>query len=153
MNVGCTIIGKDRYGCATRRGKGTCTNSHTIMRQRIEARVIDGLRDHMLTPDLMEIFVSAFEAELTALQGRAGSERTRLTRDLGAVERRLAGVMRAIEDGAWNDSLRSRLNELEQTKAAITAQLRVHDAPRARVHFLPNAAAIYRERVATVSLR
>ena len=122
---GYTIIGKDRYGCATRRGKGTCTNSHTIMRQRIEARVIDGLRDHMLTPDLMEIFVSAFQAELSALQGRAGSERARLTRDLGAVERRLAGVMRAIEDGAWNDSLRSRLNELEQTKAAITAQLRV----------------------------
>jgi len=95
------------------------------MRQRIEARVIDGLRDHMLTPDLMEIFVSAFQAELSALQGRAGSERARLTRDLGAVERRLAGVMRAIEDGARNDSLRSRLNELEQTKAAITAQLRV----------------------------
>jgi len=36
------------------------------MRQRIEARVIDGLRDHMLTPDLIEIFVSAFEAELHA---------------------------------------------------------------------------------------
>ncbi len=28
--------------------------------------------------------------------------------------------------------------------------LTVHDAPRARVHFLPNAAAIYRERVATL---
>ena len=47
---GYTIIGKDRYGCATRRGKGTCDNSRSISRQHIEARVLSGLRERMLTP-------------------------------------------------------------------------------------------------------
>jgi hypothetical protein len=34
------------------------------------------------------------------------------------VERKLEGVLRAIEDGAWNDSLQKRLNELEAQQAA-----------------------------------
>ena len=45
-----TVTGKDRYGCATRRGKGTCTNTHTINRQRIETRVLSALRERMVTP-------------------------------------------------------------------------------------------------------
>ena len=30
---GYTIMGRDRYGCATRRSKGTCENSRTVTRQ------------------------------------------------------------------------------------------------------------------------
>ena len=41
---GYTIIGQDRYGCATRKGKGTCANTHTIKRQHIERRVLGALR-------------------------------------------------------------------------------------------------------------
>ena len=47
---GYTIVAQDRYGCATRRGKGTCNNSKTISRQRIEARVLEALKDRLLTP-------------------------------------------------------------------------------------------------------
>ncbi len=32
-----TIIGKDRYGCATRKMKGTCSNTKTIGRQALDA--------------------------------------------------------------------------------------------------------------------
>lgn len=72
---GYTIIGKDRYGCATRRGKGTCRNGRTIMRQRIEARILDGLRERMLPPELVEEFVRAFGHELENLRRHAGGER------------------------------------------------------------------------------
>src|SRR5262249_5536719 len=41
---GYTIMGKDRYGCATRRAKGTCGNAKTITRQKIESRVLGGLK-------------------------------------------------------------------------------------------------------------
>jgi DNA invertase Pin-like site-specific DNA recombinase len=49
---GYTIMAKDRYGCATHRIKGTCSNTTTILRQRIEARVLRGLKDHLLAPEL-----------------------------------------------------------------------------------------------------
>jgi DNA invertase Pin-like site-specific DNA recombinase len=42
---GYTIIGPDRYGCATRRSKGTCSNALVIARAEIEERVLAGLRD------------------------------------------------------------------------------------------------------------
>ena len=42
---GYTIVAQDRYGCATRRSKGTCDNYATIGRQEIEARVLGGLRE------------------------------------------------------------------------------------------------------------
>ena len=45
-------MAKDRYGCATHRIKGTCSNTTTILRQRIEARVLRGLKDHLLAPEL-----------------------------------------------------------------------------------------------------
>jgi len=41
---GYTIVGKDRYGCATRRSKGTCDNTSTVTRPEIEARVFAGLK-------------------------------------------------------------------------------------------------------------
>ncbi len=144
---GYTITGKDRYGCATRRGKGTCDNGHTITRQKIEARILGGLKARMLTPDLVEEFIRAFAAELATLQREAGSRRAEMTHRLAGVERRLEGVLRAIEDGAWNDTLRSRLNTLEASKADINSQLASLSAPPpAQLH--PNAAAIYAAKVA-----
>jgi DNA invertase Pin-like site-specific DNA recombinase len=146
---GYTIIGKDRYGCATRRGKGTCSNGQTIMRQHIEARVLEGLRENMLTADAVSAFISEFAAALADLERQAGSERRRLSKELDQVERRLGGVLRAIEDGAWNDTLRARLTELEASKTSLARRLRGLKAPPpGQLH--PNAAAIYRDRVAAL---
>ena len=73
MTCGCcgggyTIIGKDRYGCATRRQKGTCDNARTITRQEIEARVLVGLKERLLAPDLVAEFIAAVQDEVS---GRA----------------------------------------------------------------------------------
>jgi hypothetical protein len=43
--------------------KGTCDNRLTITRQEIEARVLDGLKDRLLPPDLVAVFVKAFRED------------------------------------------------------------------------------------------
>lgn len=55
---GYTIVAQDRYGCATRKGKGTCANNRTIMRPNIERRVLSALRDSLLPPALVDEFSS-----------------------------------------------------------------------------------------------
>ncbi len=60
--AGYTIVAQDRYGCATRRSKGTCDNSRTITRQQIEARVLEGLKDRLLTPELIAVFIDECES-------------------------------------------------------------------------------------------
>ena len=144
---GYTIIGKDRYGCATRRGKGTCDNGRSISRQHIEARVLSGLRERMLTPELVQAAVSGFEKELANHARLAGTERLQITRELEQIDRGLKRVMQAIEEGEWSETLKTRLKELEGKKASLTVRLKNLDAPApARLH--PNAAAIYRTKVA-----
>ena len=148
LQGGYTIMAKDRYGCATRRSKSTCNNSHTIQRQRLERRVLSGLKDRMLAPDLVAEFMRAFAEETAALQRESAGASARLSRELADVERRLTGVLTAIENGAWSDSLQARLTELEHRKTALTCDIAEAAAPAPVVTLHPNAAELYRRRVA-----
>ena len=150
---GYTIIGKDRYGCATRRSKGTCQNGASISRRAIEARVLSGLRDRMLEPDLIAEFVRAFGAEQALIQREAVVAGARLRSELDEVERRLEGVLRAIENGAWNGSVSGRLRDLEVLKAKLQRDVESTQVRPAPVQLHPNAAEIYRARVADLQLQ
>ena len=148
LQGGYTIMAEDRYGCATRRSKSTCDNSDTIQRQRLERRVLSGLKDRMLAPDLVAEFMRAFAEETAALQRESAGASARLSRELSDVERRLTGVLTAMENGAWNDSLQARLTELEHRKAALTRGITEAASPAPVVTLHPNAAELYRRRVA-----
>ncbi|MCW3477931.1 hypothetical protein OL599_25675, partial [Rhodovastum sp. RN2-1] len=79
------------------------------------------------------------------------TRRTQLEQTLAGVERRLQGVLRAIEHGAWNDTLRARLTELETSKVDLTAQLAtLADPSPVRLH--PNAASLYAAKVAELEV-
>ena len=144
---GYTVMAQDRYGCATRRGKGTCDNARTIDRQRIEGRVLGALKDRLLTPDLVDEFVRTFEAELATYQKDKLGQQARLQRELTDAERRLKGLLSAIENGAWNDSVRERLSEVEARKADVTERLTAALKPPPAPRLTAAAAEIYRAKV------
>jgi hypothetical protein len=145
---GYTIMARDRYGCATRRAKGTCDNTHTISRQRVEQRVLSGLKDRLLAPELVAEFVRAFADEMAEADRQVAGARSQLDAQFADVERRLEGVLRAIENGAWSDALHQRLGELEARKAALRHQRASMSEPAPRIRLLPNAADVYRAKVA-----
>ncbi len=139
---------KDRFGCSTRRSKGLCSNAVTIERERIESRVLSALQGRLLTPELVEHFVRTFEAEVASRRREADKTQGRVQSQLTGIERRLEGVLRAIESGAWNESLKSRLDELEAEKRQLQKQLNTMAAPSNTVQLHPNAAALYAAKVA-----
>ena len=110
--------------------------------------MLDALKSHMLTPELVEHFIKTFEAEVTRHQQASGTTAARLHAQLSSVERRLEGVLRAIENGAWNDSLKQRLNELEAEKRQLQEQRASADPSHTTVRLHPNAAALYAAKVA-----
>ena len=65
-------------------------------------------------------------------------------RPLGQLE----GVLRAIENGAWNNSVQKRLNELAAQQAELLEQLQATDSPAPVVRLHPNAAALYAAKIA-----
>jgi site-specific DNA recombinase len=118
-----TITGKDRYACATRRSKGTCANALVINRQQLEARILSGLKERLMARELVKAFVDEFNAEIGRSAQDSGRKHTTLRRALTDIERKIAGIMRAIEDGNYNPTLTNRLSALEADKGRAEADL------------------------------
>jgi site-specific DNA recombinase len=148
---GYTITGKDRYGCATRRAKGTCGNDKTITRQRIESRVLGGLKEKLMAPELVAEFIRTFQEEMNAATKTAAVHGEELKREAEAVERKMAGIMAAIEDGMYTPVLKERMKALETRKAEIQAIVAGAEAPSV-IRLRPNAAEVYRRKVAELEL-
>src|SRR6185312_14556071 len=141
-----TIVGADRYGCATRRCKGTCTNTLVIGRKEVEERVLSGLKKRMMAPELVATFVEEFNAELRRIAEVAETEQGAARRRLADIDRKIAGIIKAIEDGAYNATLKARLSALEQEKAQAVARL-ASSKPTPIVRLHPNLPALYRSKV------
>ena len=143
---GYTIMGKDRYGCAARRDMGTCGNDRTIGRLAIEGRVLEGLKHRLLAPELFETFARMYQEECTALARSAAADRAGLDGRLAAIERKIAAIIRAIEDGLYQPSMKDRMAALEAEKAQITAELATRpDTTPVTLH--PNLPVMYRLKV------
>ena len=84
--------------------------------------MLAGLKERLLTPEMVAEAARVFVEEAAAANKKAGQKRAGLERQAAEVERSLAGILRAIEVGAWSTNLRDRLSELERGKDALTAE-------------------------------
>jgi acyl-CoA dehydrogenase len=145
---GYTIIGKDRYGCATRRQKGTCDNLRTITRQEIEARVLDGLKERLLSPELVAEFMTAFREEVAReREERKAGERGR-EKKRAELDRKIVGLMQAIEDGLYDTAMKERMRELRAERIALGTEPEGTFAPELDVLIHPRLPDLYRRKVA-----
>jgi site-specific DNA recombinase len=145
---GYTVVAQDRYGCATRRSKGTCDNARTIDRKRIEARVLSGLKERLLAPDLIAAAVVSYNQELRETQKEAGQKRSGLERQIADTDRSLGGILKAIEAGAWSTTLQDRLAELEARKKTLRDELAASGAATEEMVIDLDGAKMYRKYVA-----
>ena len=142
-----TIIGKDRYGCATRKMKGTCANTKTIGRQALEGRVLAGLKDRLLEPDALATFITAFEAEMKVLSGKPDRAPINAEKQKKQIEQKIANMMKAIEDGLYTEGMKARMAGLEAELR--TLQTASTPAPKPAVERLamPELPALFRKKV------
>jgi hypothetical protein len=111
-------VAQDRYGCATHRSKGTCTNNATVSRQEIEARVFAGLKHRLLAPELVREFIRAFQEELNRSNAEH-EQRFRADRQqLDSIRRKIAGIVTAIEEGDYSRALGHRTGGTRETAGA-----------------------------------
>ncbi len=126
---------------------GTCANAVTINREEIEGRVLSGLKDKLMGPELVQTFVEEFQAEANRLQAARQHKITARRTHLAAVGRKIAGILAAIEDGNYNRSLTERLGVLEGKQETLTRELaQTPDEPTLRLH--PGLAEVYADKVA-----
>ena len=150
--AGYTVIGEGRYACANHVNRGTCNNRRTVSRVAIERRVLAGLKERLLVPELVAEFVREFHAECNRRAREAEAGRSGMERDLADVERRLAQILAAIERGVVTATTKERLLQLEARRDALKARLALtpNAPPMPRLH--PNLAEIYRRKVADLEI-
>jgi site-specific DNA recombinase len=147
-----TLINKTRYGCVAARNKGAaiCTNRATITREVVEDRVLTGLRDSLLHPDLITTFVEEYRRAFNAEAAGADAAREKARRDLAQIDKKISSIMAAIEDGMYQPSMKERMTELENDKRKLDAFLAQSPEPPAlRLH--PSLSEVYRTKIRNLS--
>jgi site-specific DNA recombinase len=138
------IMAKDRYACSTRKQKGTCDNRLTITRQEIETRVLEGLKERLLAPDLVAVFVQAFRDETKRQRDALQAEWASRERKAAELDRKIASILRAIEDGLYEPAMKARLAELKEERDRLRTESRAFDAASLDVLLHPQLAEGYR---------
>jgi DNA invertase Pin-like site-specific DNA recombinase len=137
--------GNNRFGCVGHvMGKG-CSNRRTIVRDVLEARVIAGLKDRLVSPDVIAEAMRAFIEESNRLNQHRRATRDADVQRLEKARKAIAGIVAAIEDGGYSRPLMERLRALEADVEALEAQMALAPADAPDIH--PNVADLYRRRV------
>jgi hypothetical protein len=143
-----TLVNKTRYGCASARNKGgaICTNRATIELEVVEDRVLSGLRDSLLHPELIATFIEEYRRAFNAEAAGADAAREQARRHLAQVDKKISGILAAIEDGMYQPSMKDRLTDLEGEKRRLGTYLEQSPKPPAlRLH--PSLSELYRTKI------
>ena len=143
------LHGQDRYGCSNHITNGSCANSRTIARAVIEERVLAGLKDRLMAPEIAAEAIRTYAEETNRLNHtrRASGEVER--RELDKIARSVKEIVTLIENGAGNRALLARLTELEAQEDEINARLAQAPVDLPDIH--PNVADIYARKVARLA--
>ncbi|WOF42414.1 recombinase family protein [Sphingopyxis indica] len=143
------VVVQDRYGCTGHHRKRTCTNGRTIKRKLLERRALAGMVDRLVSPDKIEAAVAAYAAHINRENRERRIQADADERALAKIDRAVAGIMAAIEDGLYQPSMKARMAELERERKEITARLA--EVPPAVPDVHPGIAEIYKRKVAALT--
>jgi site-specific DNA recombinase len=147
-----TMRSSDRLGCVAHREKGTCDNNHTVLLTELESRVLGGLKERMLAPELFAEFVKEYRRVLQCLQTEQREQRGSAVRQLTNVTNRIERIVDAIADGTASISLKAKLADLELEKVKLEAKQRTVDETVNLPDLHPNLPELYNRRVADIQL-
>jgi DNA invertase Pin-like site-specific DNA recombinase len=139
------LFTRDRYACLNHQRRGICDNGHTITREKIEQRVLAGLKERLVSADAVAEAIRAYAQETNRLNQERRAQGLQDRKALEKIERAIAGIMAAIEDGLYQSSMRARMEDLDRQKAEITSRLAVAPTDVSDLH--PNIATLYKNRV------
>ncbi len=121
--------GHARYGCSRNFYRGTCKNNLRERRDRLEARLLEGLQKAVLQPAAVDYALAAFQKELDdrlldMQQREASGEMRRLRQEKAEAEAELRRLADAVGKGtrSFDAALLELIAEKERKLRAITQQ-------------------------------
>lgn len=140
-----TLRGSDRFVCSSHVTNGSCSNSRTIARKELETRVLAGLNDRLIAPDVVEEAMRTYAEETNRLNRERRSSSDAWRAELAKIEKQIRGIIEAIKAGMFHESMKAEMDTLENRKTELTTLL--SDIPDDVPDILPSASAIYAQKV------
>ena len=141
--------GQDRYACSNHARTDGCANRRSIRRAVLEERVLSGLKHRLMAPEAAAEAIRAYAEETNRLNRERRASGTTDRKELAAVEKKIAAMIAAIEDGGYVRGMSDRLRELEARQDALAERLAAVPAELPDIH--PNTAEMYRHKVARLA--
>ena len=139
----------NRFGCSNNALGNGCSNGRTIVRDRLEERVLKGLKERLVTPEAIAQAMRAFIEESNRLNHQRRATREGDLVRLEKARKAIGGIVGAIEDGGYTRPLMERLKGLEAEVVGLEAKLAEPVADLPDLH--PNMAELYRRKVERLS--
>jgi site-specific DNA recombinase len=114
----------------------------------IEQRALSGLTEKLVSAEAVAEAVRGYHEELNRQKQERRAQTAADRQALPKVERAIAGIIAAIEDGMYQPAMKARMTELEQQKVEKSARLAADTPQLPDVN--PNIAEIYRRKVANL---
>ena len=140
-----SLRGQGRFACSTHMDTRACSNGHTITRVALEERVLSGLRDRLMAPELVAEAVRACVEETNRLNRLRRDVWSDASAELLTIAKGKKDIVAAIEAGRYSETLMDRLLELEAREKALKAAMAEGPAQVPDVH--PNIAELYARKV------
>lgn len=144
-----TIVRKERWGCRGFRqgGPAVCANNRTIDNEDFERRVINGLTEQLLDPEMVSAFVREYHEDYTRRAADLAARDGHLRTAVDEAEERIARLVDAIADGGGHFAeIRTALQRATEERDGLRAELAdLECLPVVALH--PQIAKRYREMV------
>jgi site-specific DNA recombinase len=124
-----------RYGCSmhAQRGDSVCKNGLLIRRLELERRLLTGVQERVLHPDVVDYTLKHFEEKLAkALAARSQGDAD-LRRQIAELERGIANQLRALNDG-YSPAITKEIARLETRLASVRDRLQASDSVSVKLH-------------------
>jgi DNA invertase Pin-like site-specific DNA recombinase len=95
-----TVISPAKWGCSTAKNKQACANTRTISTALYEQRTLGQLKEILLNPDAIGLFVERYNLGIRKRQAEATANRAPLERKIADLRARISRLVDAIADGA-----------------------------------------------------
>lgn len=111
------------YRCGERCRTNACNNKE-IERTHLEKYVLEKLKDHLFTKDSMIQIAKQLNVFQKSKQKDCESGLKQAKQRLSNVERKINNVTNAIMQGMFNESMQTKMTELEECRTAILEEIR-----------------------------
>ena len=146
---GFSVISQTHMGCSTARNKGTCDNRRTIKREALEDLVLDGLKNHLMEPELCAVFAEEYARHMNELRMAKNASIEAAKTELARIDREQEKLVDAICDGVPAIKVKDRMIALEARQKELEEKLANTTEEPVLIH--PNMGKVYREQVANLA--